>query len=143
MTEQIQHALAFPTFPELKDKIKKLSKDAGVSQDPKIYQVTAGQRVKSVHFWVYEKGNTKLNYNCAVSGSKTYRSTFVLKCSHRNCQGSYLVTVTDSSLITPYVTFIGGKVPRKKIRHRLDISHSHFQNLELYKIVKIINSHSC
>ena len=98
MTEQVKHHLNFPTFHELKSSIKSKSKELipGVS-DPKIYQVTAGQRVHSANLWVFE-GNSKLNYNCSVQKSKIYKSTFVLKCTHSKaksgqdkCQGKYLV----------------------------------------------------
>ena len=60
MTEQVQHALSFPSYAELKSSIKKFSKELipDVIQ-PKIYQVTAGQRINSSNFWIFE-GNTKL-----------------------------------------------------------------------------------
>ena len=143
MTEQVQNALSFPSYAELKTSIKKFSKELipGVSQ-PKIYQVTAGQRINSSNFWIYE-GNTKLNYNCILRGPKTYKTTFVLNCTHKSCKGAYLAQVCDSSMISSFITYCEGKRPRKKIKYRLNINHKSYQNIEMYQIVKIITSHSC
>ena len=106
--------LNLPTFTEVKKRISEISKELtpGVSL-PIIYQICPGQRLNSVAFWVFE-GNSKLNFVCHALECKTYKQTFILKCTHRLCKGQYLITVNDSTLISPYESYCEGKRPRKK-----------------------------